>query len=158
MELLIQNGPYCTTYSLAMVLNISPGEVHNLIGHKGTKVLWPDLAEPYCYQGIHLQECCDVVLALGKTMTVIEAVPMTAPNMCVPPREIFTDEECDERLLRYMKKYSGVLFGEISLKGGRFGNHAVAWDAATQKIYDPVGRIFDFPNQLFSIRQLCIIK
>jgi hypothetical protein len=49
-----------------MVLDTSPEELIKIIGHDGSRKLWPELPEPNCYQGFHLTEILFAALHFGR--------------------------------------------------------------------------------------------
>jgi hypothetical protein len=48
-----------------MAIEVEPEELIKVIGHDGSRKLWPELPEPNCYQGFHLTEVLFAALHFG---------------------------------------------------------------------------------------------
>jgi hypothetical protein len=139
MQLLKQTGNNCLITSVAMVIGAQcdedPADVRyrleTLIGHDGTKEMWPGVP-----RGHHWQEILPVALSEFRCAFVpFETMPtvMSArrPNQ---PRPIFMEYEAQQRFDRLIHQAPGVF---ICSYRGAVDLHAVAWD--TSHVYDPRG-------------------
>ena len=120
----------CLPTSFAIVLDIPVSEMIERIGHDGSQLAFPTLREPECRRGFHIQECIDVALSLGVSVTPIEAFPRHAPAVDVNPILIDFPGGNEDRFRRTIGTSKGVLTGR-----GLHTQHAVAYDH--NLIFDP---------------------
>lgn len=103
------------------------------IGHDGSEIVWPDLKEPLCRRGFHVQELVDVALKFGVALVEIEGDPATiAGERAIIDCQIFPNPH--DRMEDYMNRYHGLLLGDRL--NGR-SQHMVAWNHLEQHAYDP---------------------
>jgi len=127
----------CVPLAFAMVLDIPVATLLDTVGHDGSKILFPNLSEPACRQGFHIQEFVHVALARGFAVTPIELFPVLAS----------ADERQTQTILygdNNWKRFADVLAisrGVIDGTGYRLG-HTVAYDHG--RIYDPKGHEYDY--------------
>jgi len=124
MRLIKQDGPYCLVTSAAMVLDVTPDDIHHFIGHKGTDIWWP----PHNMRGIHIQEIQEYALSKGHCFWPYELDPKCAPGEGYEPKSILGTEARTFGFMMKLSKYKAILITD---------NHAVAWD--TKDVHDPKG-------------------
>jgi len=123
----------CLPTAFAIALGVSVREVIERIGHDGSAVAFPGLPEPERRRGFHVQECIDVALALGVSVTPIEAFPRHSSTVDTDPIVIRFPEGNEARFCRTVETTRGVLTGR-----GLRSRHAVAYDH--RLIIDPNGQ------------------
>jgi hypothetical protein len=115
----------CTPTAFAMVLCINVDKLISLVGHDGSEKLWPELPDPHCRRGFHIQEMIEVADSLGWTVTPFEARLFSGgPNK--NPKEILLRESPQLRMQRVMRNRQGVINGTTERGTG----HSVAWDGS----------------------------
>ncbi len=132
------NSWSCLITSFAIVLKCSVAKLVRLVGHDGSKVQWPELKEPNCRRGFHIQEMIDCAWALGYAVTAFEAMPalMSSPDSAIIAA--FTEDFARHRFMRQIFGGCGVLAGV--LKNGN--RHAIAsikgemWCPSTYRYID----------------------
>lgn len=127
-----RNGHSCILASAAMILEVNQQVLIDEIGHDGSEILWPDLKEPFCRRGFHMQEIIDCAWRRGYVILEISAKPVCIPYYGAPLRVIPMPEE---RFLQYVRNNKGILAGQLDGVG-----HACAWDG--DLVYDPRGHIY----------------
>lgn len=159
MTLIKCEKPQCVSASFAMVMRISFDEMIERLGHDGMERILDDKAppEPYCFRSHHPQEFIDVLLSEGYSATMIEMNPMLmhADQLVDHTPLLGTD-----RFYLSLPYGDGVMFGVIK-RGGKTSPHAVAWNHAEGKIYDPRGYVWQFnkdqdfhPLQFFLVQKV----
>lgn len=138
----------CLGVAFAMALDMPYAELVERVGHNGSEILWPNLPEPLCRRGYHVQEMVRLAYNLGKRVTQFAGCYAVTPDG--EHRHIVSQEDFLEVIL---KSNSGVLTG----RGAR-NNHAVAWDHVAGKIYDPVGAIYAPGASHFKIEAFWMIS
>ena len=115
----------CMLYSFAMVLDVEPDYIIELLGHDGTEIFWPELREPKCYKGFHITEMAYTCYRFYHTCYEF------------PSALSLGHSDDTEKYIHPIFSINGI----ISSNNGVFitPNHALAWDAANQKILDPNG-------------------
>ena len=133
----------------AMAFDIQLDDLIKVIGHDGSDVL-NNLPDPGCRKGFHMQEIVDAGLALGFSLTLIEARPI---QLHIGEKEHSLDRYGlnEDRFMYYLNNYDGIIIG----KARRYW-HAVAW--LDNKILDPQGRIYDIEKCRISIQSFWVIK
>lgn len=118
----------CLPTAFAMALDVPVEEFIRLIGHDGSEIVCPSLAEPAGRRGFHEQECVSAALALGFACTPIELIPNSAflgghtrPIEFPPGTQNFDGNR--DRFAKHVDRSRGVLTGM-----GRSTRHAVAYD------------------------------
>lgn len=141
MRLLLQENSWsCLVASFAMVLDILPRDIYDMLGHMGDEIIYPELSDPYARRSFHIQELITCCLRLG-----VYPVPLDREIILCPPVDIddnvLSQELHEPRLLtiknhleHYLTLRSGVLIGWINSN-----HHAVAWCQHEQVIFDPSG-------------------
>ena len=122
----------CLPVSFAMVLDIPVQDIFNELGHNGSRILWPDLPEPMCRRGFHIQELIEIALRHGFAVTPFELSPVL---QCEDKEYCF-----DERWTAFatvVANSTGVLTGS-----GVRTHHAVAY--ALGQIFDPDNGVYDY--------------
>lgn len=131
MPIEIKSG--CLLYSFAAVLEVEPDVLIEEAGHDGMEKVWPDLKEPYCYKGYHIQEMIDLCMSRGFSVTEIQSMPTSMPPPQaylhmrihqVGPHFCYETNRVRPRFKAYLKGQQGVLYGQTE-KGV---THAWAWD------------------------------
>jgi len=123
----------CLVYSLAMLLDEDVDVLIQELGHDGMVKDWPEHPIPHCYNGHHIQEIIDLVLARGYSLTPIESYPRYASAM--DPSNWKPVYSNGARFLRQISGRRGILIGQYRGRG-----HAVAWDGDI--IWDPNGKTY----------------
>ena len=132
----------CLPTAFAMAIGCPVEHLIESIGHDGSEITWPNLDEPMCRRGFHIQEI--IAVLTGLAVTPIERSPRIAPNLTATPVTI--DNEYLFQSVAHMTR--GVLTGRTPKCG-----HAVAYDHGA--VCDPRGIInpHDFtPNCAWIIR------
>lgn len=111
-----------------MVLDIPVQKLIEKIGHDGSEILWPELPEPICRRGHHLEEIQMAAYDIGVILTSFTPAFEYTPNEERPVKYQFD-------LRSVFERYSGIMVGQWI----RGGPHAVAWSAMERMIYDPDG-------------------
>lgn len=124
-----------------MILDLTPKDMFEAIGHDGSEIIWPDLNDPDCRRAFHIQECVRVAMDHMFTPIEIDADPHSIVD-CEGATPYRVD--MGDWLLDNLSLVSGVLLGRIE---GRY--HAVAWNSVEKMIYDPVGR--KYPLDQFQV-------
>lgn len=125
----------CLPTSLAMCLDVPVAELIAKLGHDGSEILWPELPEPTRRQGFHVEELAYVCREYSVVLACY--VP------CFGYNPLDTLDTSRDRVYDFEKEYQELL----SLYNGVFtgcyrrsqSSHAVAWNAAEDRIYDPDG-------------------
>lgn len=118
----------CLPTALAMVIEVPPNDIMDIIGHGGSEITHPDLPEPQCRRGFHPQELIEAALCLGWAMIQIEYNPQHAPIEGVEPKSVSPDASW--RFHLHIEASRGVLAAYKNNKG-----HAFAYDHGM--LYDP---------------------
>jgi len=126
----------CLPTAFAIALDVRTGKLIKWLGHDGSRVVRPELPEPECYIGFHIQELIGYAWWLGRAVTPFEANPRSHVGGAAVKIEFAAGN--DRRLLAVLHANSGVLTGQSVATGS---HHAVAWDGS--KIYNPTGEIQD---------------
>jgi len=66
----------CLPVSFAMALDIPVEALFKELGHDGSLIMWPDLPEPACRRGFHIQEMIEIALRRGYAVTPFELCPV----------------------------------------------------------------------------------
>lgn len=112
----------CTLVAFSQALECPVDTLIQCLGHDGKRVVFPELAEPKCYAGFHIQEWVDVCRKLGFALVLIEKECYSTPDGS--PEHIHCVEALDmERFAGHLRESDGVLFGRPASGVG----HAVAW-------------------------------
>ena len=134
MRLQKSNNNDCLPYAFAMACDVEPNDFIQLLGKQGYNIAWPDLPNPKCYRGWHLQECMIVAYAHCK--------------MCVPIYRNIVLGHDDEHLIYFEQEdFPCSETGVLILK-----DHAVAYHG--DKIFDPKGKVYDYKNLMPEIKIL----
>lgn len=142
----------CLPTAFAMALNLPVEDVILIIGHDGSDKLFPSQEEPYCRRSFHIQELIDVSLKHGYSVTEI----LLHSYLEVMDEIIDVQEFGKERMVDYLKNYTGVLIG----RQDNGTPHAVAWDGVD--ILDPNGTVYNLihfnVNMFMLIQKINLIK
>lgn len=125
----------CLAASFAIVLDVKLHYIIKAIGHDGGEIIRPELPEPECRRGFHVQECISYAWARGYSTTPFDANPqlVTYRSQDKPVRINFPIGNSN-RMLALLQGYNSVLTGQM-VNNGRF--HAVAWDCEQQRFLNP---------------------
>jgi hypothetical protein len=130
----------CSIAAFAMACDVPIHDFMSMVGHDGSEVVFPELPEPMCRRGFHVQELIQVALAFNKTVTPFELIPaiQSTPYPGCTPR-IITIESDSRRVMfnLLVNTFRGVLTGR-----GIRCHHAVAFDNG--QVFDPDGAIYPF--------------
>lgn len=120
----------CLLYSAAMVLDKTPEELIDYIGHDGQEEWWGGLGRMQSKRGHHIQEIIDVCHHFGHIVMPIDYYPRSAPFMKPDAwKLLWVEATCESRMRKYLSKYPGILIDN---------RHAVAWDG--DLVHDPNGK------------------
>jgi hypothetical protein len=141
MKLLTKHNDRCLVWSAAMVLGEDPQALLDELGHDGLEIVNPQLRKPFCYRGHHKQEIIDLFFLRNIALLNIELYPNFAPrrNLMAP------QAQCEGRFRDYLLNHDAILIGKV---------HAVAWNHAERKIYDPNGAVYKIDK--FQIREALV--
>jgi hypothetical protein len=147
MKLLLQPNRWsCLPTAVAMVMRVTPKEVFDFLGHDGSQIVWPCLAEPFCRRSFHLEEMLEFCLDRLVYPTVLNVDTSYAPMDGLPD---FLPYPNQDRILNHLSDHDAVLIGE------RDGNrHAVAWDQ--NMILDPEGLQYDLSE--FTVETIMLVR
>ncbi len=141
MELLLQPNVWsCLPTSFAMVIDKTPKDAFDYLGHDGSEILIPGFEDPVGRKGFHIQEMIAWCLSMHYYPVEVIAQPMTAYS---EDRHSFYDNT--KLLEEQLDKRNGVLIGFTEDQK----YHAVAWDHESQLIFDPTG--YRVPITTFAI-------
>lgn len=126
----------CLLASAAMVLDVHPDILIELIGHDGKKVIFPELPEAINKCGFHTQEIIDCAIKYGYAVTEIQAISCSTPD---GKHEYIVEFSNEKRFENHMDNNIGILTGSINGHG-----HAVAWDG--KMCFDPKGFICTYED------------
>lgn len=115
-----------------MALEIDQFILRDMIGHDGSKILWPALPEPQRRRAFHVQEMTEPAFSVGKLICEIEEQPVFAPYYGEAVSEVKMPES---RFSDWLARSIGVI-GCATKQNQR---HAVAWDG--NLIFDPAGTV-----------------
>lgn len=136
----------CLPTSFGMVLEYTPKEMFERIGHDGSEIIAPEQPEPRNRRWFHPQECVDIAVACFRFPVAIEPRPVSCNE---DGSNVFELPFNGERVAFYLQRPC-VLVGQT--KTGK--NHAVAWCPKEMRIFDPDGFKCDFDeftsNLIFS--------
>jgi len=117
-----------------MALDIPVAQFFDLIGHDGSELLYPELPEPACRRGVHVQEAIEAAWTLGFSSTPFELFPQSRTSLGGPTHAVVFPAGNWERFLPFLRR-KGVI--ECVTTSGH--GHAVAFHDSV--IYDPASPI-----------------
>lgn len=126
-----------------MALDIAVWHFHELVGHDGSEIIFPNLPEPQCRRGFHVSEACLAAIRQGYAATPVELMPVIASSPGIEPlthRVFYGTDESDNwsRFTELLHYGQGVI--ECRTRSGNY--HAVGYESGV--IYDPDGHEFDY--------------
>ncbi len=131
----------CLPTAFAIVLGEPVDNIIKQIGHDGSEIIRPELGEPQCRKGFHIQECIKVALKYGIGVIHIDRYPSTIVNDTIVDAEYCYGNDLD-LIIELMEKYDGVLLGKSFNKP-----HAVAWSYDKKLIIDPkTGESYEYKH------------
>jgi hypothetical protein len=136
----------CMPLAFAMALEIPVGELLEELGHDGSELAFPNLPEPACRRGIHIQELVHVALRHGFALTPVELFPVLASADDKQTQTILYRDNNWKRFADILAASRGVIDGV----GFRF-RHMVAYDQG--RIFDPRGHVYDYTRIACEARQ-----
>lgn len=139
----------CLPTAFAMVLGEPVDHVIKWLGHDGSQICWPELPEPNCRIGFHIQELIDYCMYNNYTVTPLQMMPFSKGGIDCTPVRPNTRYDWNDRC-RLMIGTIGVITGEAP--NGQ--SHAVAWNGKT--ILDPNGTEYNLDG--FIIETYWMIK
>jgi hypothetical protein len=123
------NNWSCTALSFAMAFDVQVEQIISWLGHDGSGIVDPFVADPRGRQGFHAQECVFFGLACGKSCTPFEVVPVSAVGESLV--NLGTDKRLD--FANYLLTSGrGVITGKV-----RQNYHAIAFDHGD--VFDSAG-------------------
>jgi len=143
----------CVPASFAMVMDVPMDELIRRLGHDGQDIICPDEKEPACRRSYHPQEFVDILAQDNMACTMYELNPCLKHGGSIMNHAAFLGRN---RFFGAMIRGNGVIFGVV--EGSETG-HAVAWDRATETIYDPRGYTYQWTDKPdFQPRQFFLIQ
>ena len=133
--MLLQRKPSrwtCLPVSFAMALGIAVEDIFEELGHDGSLIQWPDLPEPMCRRGFHIQEMIHIALRRGFAVTPFELAPVLA----IYDKRYYFDAKWTA-FADQVADSIGVLEGE-----GVHTRHAVAYYYG--QIFDPDNGVYPY--------------
>ena len=133
----------CLATSFAMVLGVDAQDLIDCIGSNPHEILWPQLEEPQCFRGHHIQELIDQCYLRGYSVTEIQAMPRFGALGCTETHLLFDQKQAMRRIQNRVSDNTCVITSET---------HAVACDGKI--IYDPKGTMYpiaDYTNPIQSV-------
>jgi len=127
----------CMPVAFAMALGIPVDYLLTQIGHTGGQILFPNLPEPACRRGFHIQEFIHVALERGLAVTPVELYPVLSSSDKRQTHTILYGDNNWRRFADTVATSRGVIDGT----GFHFG-HMVAYDRG--RIFDPKGSIYAY--------------
>lgn len=152
----------CLPTALANALRDDVRIYWDYLGHDGSEIVWPELPEPQCRRGFHIQEMVDLAYKLGRLLVPIEMESLVQKDVTQAWMDLGNEIQSlvvnggDGKRLTdlylnmgrlivpfprmtpiefYFGKHDGILLG----KGSRGRSHAAAWNHKEQLVYDPCG-------------------
>ena len=146
MQLLKQSSDNCLLYAAAMVLEVTPEQLIQSIGHDGEEVWWPEQIGSQKKRSFHIQEILDAARSLNYSFICIDAIPLIGIDD-FNIKEIYPEPML--RLASWIKDHPGILI----VDSGGIG-HAVAWDG--EQVFDPKGFIKSVEDYIIESAYLLI--
>lgn len=138
--MLLQQRPepwMCMPLAFAMAMDMPVDDLLAEIGHDGSRIAFPNLPEPACRLGFHIQEMILIALKRGMAVTPVELFPVLQSADGRQTQTILYPTNNWALFARTIKTSRGVIDGT----GFRFG-HMVAYDHG--RIFDPRGHEYDY--------------
>lgn len=126
-HLIKKNRWECLLYSFAMALDTTPELLTKLVGHDGSLIVDSNAPEPKGRRGFHVHEFTPIVLALGRSCTPVQIVPVSNVNGKDIPLFDKVERRC-ELVAKMIHEEKGVLLS---------GKHAMAFSKGV--VFDPDG-------------------
>lgn len=107
----------CVLRSFAHAIGEFPKKLIDMLGHDGTEIVDPSMAEPYCRRGFGTPELIQVLFELGYTVT-----PITKhrPRICFGKMMVFDKDK--DHVNKYLGLSKYTLAGGTHMIGVRDGN------------------------------------
>ncbi len=129
-------GYNCLLASAAMVLDVHPDVLTQLIGHDGSEIIFPKLPEPLNKRVFHVQEIIDCAIEYRYAVTEIQAIPCLTPNGKDEYPVKFPNKN---RFENHFNDNIGIIVGQTEKCG-----HAIAWDG--KMCFDPRGFVCSYED------------
>jgi hypothetical protein len=135
----------CFVTSWAMIFNINVFWLMKYLGHDGGERWWPELQEPMCRRGFHIQDFMPYAWERGEVISEIRSQPKAVPYIGAKVHDYPINAE-------WLKSILKVKRGVIGVANNAGVSHACALEDGM--IYDPSGSIcsidnFDHPIHAF---------
>ena len=108
----------CMLAALSKILNRSPTEITDEIGHNGTEEWWSGYTRSF-----HIQEVIDYCFKNGYSLINIEHYPQQSPSPEHTPKSTFNIEQAEERFRNYLDGRKAILY----MRNDSGNYHARAW-------------------------------
>lgn len=141
MKIIESKTQQCVPAAFAMVMEVPMDELIRRLGHDGRDIILQDQPEPACRRSFHPQEFVDILAQDNFACTMYELNPCLQHGGSVINHAYYIGRD---RFFQAMIRGNGVIFGRV---GGSNVGHAVAWDAATETIYDPRGYTYQWTDK-----------
>jgi hypothetical protein len=131
----------CVPAAFAMVMGTTMEALIERLGHDGKEVVVRDIPEPACFRSFHPQEFVDLLADDGYACTMYELNPCLQHGGSIINHAYYLGRD---RFFEAMLRGDGVIFGRVNDSSV---GHAVAWDSATNTIYDPRGYTYQWTDK-----------
>lgn len=134
----------CAATAFAIALDIPLSEILARVGHDGSDVIFPHLAEPLNRRGHHVQELIGVALTLGHTITPIELWPVTGSH---PDASfVYPIVLPGGKTANWLRVSNHIANSRGTIEGMAANSyHMVAYDHG--RIFDPDGGEYDYSRE-----------
>ena len=136
----------CLLTAFAMAMDVDQTLLLEHIGTDPNEILWPELLEPQCFRGHHIQEMMTAAFTLGFTITEVQVRPCFAQIGTTKIVPLLIGDGLN-RMRHYLRATQGVI---------RLRTHAVAWDG--EMVYDPAGTMYRIEVILDQIESYYIVS
>lgn len=128
----------CLPTAFGILTGVNVKFIIKWLGHDGSEIVRPELEDPFNRRSFHIQEMADWALDRGLALTGFEPNPVSVAKE--KPYFVQFPIGNQNRMMLLLKRFNGVLTGQSIATGSP---HAVAWNSAKGKIYNPNGEIQD---------------
>lgn len=132
------DSQHCILIAFADVLGLELEEMIEQIGHDGSEIVRPEMGEPMCRRGFHIQECIRVAYGMGKSVTPIEIHPC---SMVSGSKKVVQIEPVLKLFEFVVRSEVGVITGN----GSRCG-HAVSFQRG---LIRDQGDVYEYSQSAF---------
>ena len=143
------NGWSCLPTAFAIATGINVTRLILMIGHDGSKILYPEFDDPHKRQAFHPQELLIVCYEYGFMVMRLDMEVYHGPLGTGPSHVL----QLPQNVLNKMLFENNCVLVGTTPSGKR---HAVAWCSSRELILDPNGTVYSLDK--FNIETLFVIK